>query len=199
MARKFFMLCCTVYVHDTHPVHFSETLYCISHEFSFLILSLFLARYDTHGVLLELRFYMPFLSSTWTVFGPKFGNCGRIIGQKSTYLVPTWRLIAFCVRHCNTTCPQFCLHLIMIATSTLCLMLYSVCLTTQTVLRYLYKCSVVKNCEILEVKVEANMLFLFYLFPQGPILPGAHSIERFLIEEHLHQIVEMHHLERKDW
>jgi nuclear cap-binding protein subunit 1 len=34
---------------------------------------------------------------------------------------------------------------------------------------------------------------------QGPILPGAHSIERFLIEEHLHQIIEMHHLERKDW
>lgn len=34
--------------------------------------------------------------------------------------------------------------------------------------------------------------------PEGPILPGAHSIERFLIEEHLHQIVEMHHLERKD-
>nr|CAD7262474.1 unnamed protein product [Timema shepardi] len=34
--------------------------------------------------------------------------------------------------------------------------------------------------------------------PEGPILPGAHSIERFLIEEHLHQIIEMHHLERKD-
>ncbi|KAJ4451771.1 Component of the cap-binding complex (CBC) [Periplaneta americana] len=35
--------------------------------------------------------------------------------------------------------------------------------------------------------------------PEGPILPGAHSVERFLIEEHLHQIIEMHHLERKDW
>lgn len=34
--------------------------------------------------------------------------------------------------------------------------------------------------------------------PEGPILPGAHSIERFLIEEHLHQIIEMHHLERKE-
>ncbi|XP_059486308.1 nuclear cap-binding protein subunit 1 isoform X2 [Neocloeon triangulifer] len=34
--------------------------------------------------------------------------------------------------------------------------------------------------------------------PEGPILPGAHSIERFLIEEHLHQIIESHHLERKD-
>ncbi|XP_071450272.1 nuclear cap-binding protein subunit 1 [Hetaerina americana] len=34
--------------------------------------------------------------------------------------------------------------------------------------------------------------------PEGPSLPGAHSIERFLIEEHLHQILEMHHLERKD-
>lgn len=34
--------------------------------------------------------------------------------------------------------------------------------------------------------------------PDGPILPGAHSIERFLIEEHLHSIIETHHLERKD-
>lgn len=34
--------------------------------------------------------------------------------------------------------------------------------------------------------------------PDGPILPGAHSIERFLIEEHLHSIIESHHLERKD-
>lgn len=34
--------------------------------------------------------------------------------------------------------------------------------------------------------------------PDGPILPGAHSIERFLIEEHLHHIIETHHLERKD-
>lgn len=34
--------------------------------------------------------------------------------------------------------------------------------------------------------------------PEGPVLPGAHSIERFLIEEHLHQIIEMYHLERKD-
>lgn len=34
--------------------------------------------------------------------------------------------------------------------------------------------------------------------PDGPILPGAHSIERFLIEEHLHHILETHHLERKD-
>lgn len=34
--------------------------------------------------------------------------------------------------------------------------------------------------------------------PEGPIMPGAHSIERFLIEEHLHSIIEMYHLERKD-
>ncbi|XP_054287102.1 nuclear cap-binding protein subunit 1 [Macrosteles quadrilineatus] len=34
--------------------------------------------------------------------------------------------------------------------------------------------------------------------PEGPVLPGAHSIERWLIEEHLHQIIEMSHLERKD-
>ena len=130
---------------NKYPINFYVTSCSVVHEFLFLILPLFLSRYDTHGDLLELRFYMPFLSSTWTVFGPKFGNCGRIIGQKNTYLVPTWRLIAFCVRHCNTTCPQFCLHLIMTATSTQCLMLYSVCLTTQTVLRYLYKCSVIKT------------------------------------------------------
>ncbi|OWR49725.1 nuclear cap-binding protein subunit 1 [Danaus plexippus] len=34
--------------------------------------------------------------------------------------------------------------------------------------------------------------------PDGPVLPGAHSIERFLIEEHLHNIVEAYHLERKE-
>ncbi|CAH0390592.1 unnamed protein product [Bemisia tabaci] len=34
--------------------------------------------------------------------------------------------------------------------------------------------------------------------PETPVLPGAHSIERFLIEEHLHQIVETYHWERKD-
>ena len=34
--------------------------------------------------------------------------------------------------------------------------------------------------------------------PDGPNLPEAHSIERFLIEEHLHHIIYTHHLERKD-
>ena len=34
--------------------------------------------------------------------------------------------------------------------------------------------------------------------PDGPILPGAHSIERFLIEEHLHTIIDVNILERKD-
>ncbi|KAH8261754.1 hypothetical protein KR038_002043 [Drosophila bunnanda] len=34
--------------------------------------------------------------------------------------------------------------------------------------------------------------------PDGPNLPGAHSIERFLIEEHLHHIIETYHHERKD-
>uniref|UniRef100_A0A069DZJ7 Nuclear cap-binding protein subunit 1 n=1 Tax=Panstrongylus megistus TaxID=65343 RepID=A0A069DZJ7_9HEMI len=33
---------------------------------------------------------------------------------------------------------------------------------------------------------------------RGPVLPGAHSIERFLIEEHLHQIIENYHAERKE-
>lgn len=41
-------------------------------------------------------------------------------------------------------------------------------------------------------------LFDYTDCPEGPILPGAHSIERFLIEEHLHSIIEMYHLERKD-
>lgn len=34
---------------------------------------------------------------------------------------------------------------------------------------------------------------------QEPVLPGAHSIERYLIEEQLHKIIHKHHLERKDW
>lgn len=149
---------------NKYPVNFSVPSCCVSHEFTVLILSLFLSRYGTHGVLLELRFYMLVLSSTWTVFGLKSGNCGRIIGQRSTYLVPTWRLIAFCVRHCNTTCPQFCLHLIMTATSTQCLMLYSVCLTTQTVLRYLYKCSVIKTVSYWKWKFKQTCFFFFTFF-----------------------------------
>nr|CAG4646134.1 EOG090X03JL [Macrothrix elegans] len=32
----------------------------------------------------------------------------------------------------------------------------------------------------------------------GPILPGTHSVERYLIEEHLHQIITRHHNERKE-
>nr|CAG4640733.1 EOG090X03JL [Eulimnadia texana] len=32
----------------------------------------------------------------------------------------------------------------------------------------------------------------------GPALPGTHSVERFLIEEHLHQIITRHHTERKE-
>ncbi|XP_056648176.1 nuclear cap-binding protein subunit 1 [Diorhabda carinulata] len=41
-------------------------------------------------------------------------------------------------------------------------------------------------------------LFDYTDCPEGPTLPGAHSIERFLIEEHLHSIIELYHLERKD-
>lgn len=32
----------------------------------------------------------------------------------------------------------------------------------------------------------------------GPVLPGTHSVERYLIEEHLHQIITRHHNERKE-
>lgn len=34
---------------------------------------------------------------------------------------------------------------------------------------------------------------------EGPVLPGSHAIERFLIEEHLKLIVDTYFLERKDW
>ncbi|XP_022663148.1 nuclear cap-binding protein subunit 1-like [Varroa jacobsoni] len=40
-------------------------------------------------------------------------------------------------------------------------------------------------------------LFDYTDCPEGPPLPGAHSIERFLIEEHLHRLIRVHHLERK--
>ena len=34
---------------------------------------------------------------------------------------------------------------------------------------------------------------------QGPILPGQHSIERYLIEEQLKHILQANRIERKDW
>uniref|UniRef100_A0A2P2I8S7 Nuclear cap-binding protein subunit 1 n=3 Tax=Hirondellea gigas TaxID=1518452 RepID=A0A2P2I8S7_9CRUS len=40
-------------------------------------------------------------------------------------------------------------------------------------------------------------LFDYTDCPEGPVLPGAHSIERYLIEEHLHNIIKEFHLERK--
>ena len=42
-------------------------------------------------------------------------------------------------------------------------------------------------------------LFDYTDCPEGPVLPGAHSIERYLIEEHLHNIIKEFHLERKHW
>ena len=35
--------------------------------------------------------------------------------------------------------------------------------------------------------------------PEGPILPGLHSIERYLIEEQLRHIFQTYQRERKDW
>ncbi len=34
--------------------------------------------------------------------------------------------------------------------------------------------------------------------PEGPVLPGSHAVERYLIEEQLNQIIHTNHLERKD-
>ena len=50
-------------------------------------------------------------------------------------------------------------------------------------------------CKCLGSRLMTCMLFVF----QGPIIPGAHSIERCLIEEQLHIIIYSNFLERKDW
>uniref|UniRef100_T1JFR5 Nuclear cap-binding protein subunit 1 n=1 Tax=Strigamia maritima TaxID=126957 RepID=T1JFR5_STRMM len=41
-------------------------------------------------------------------------------------------------------------------------------------------------------------LFDYTDCPEDPVLPGAHSIERFLIEEQLHRIIQVHYSERKE-
>ena len=50
-----------------------------------------------------------------------------------------------------------------------------------------------------DVSVSPGRLFDYTDCPEGPVLPGAHSIERYLIEEHLHNIIKEYHLERKQW
>lgn len=51
--------------------------------------------------------------------------------------------------------------------------------------------------EIMQVLAYLNSI---YFFPwQGPILPGQHSIERYLIEEQLRHIFQANHEERKEW
>jgi nuclear cap-binding protein subunit 1 len=42
-------------------------------------------------------------------------------------------------------------------------------------------------------------LFDYTDCPEGPVLPGAHSIERYLIEEHLRWILDKNYSDRKDW
>ncbi|KAL5004537.1 hypothetical protein ScPMuIL_017993 [Solemya velum] len=41
-------------------------------------------------------------------------------------------------------------------------------------------------------------LFDYTDVPEGPVLPGSHAIERYLIEEQLNRIIHTHHKERKD-
>lgn len=52
-----------------------------------------------------------------------------------------------------------------------------------------------------------NMLFSFlvivldilYLSQETTVLPGSHSIERFIIDEQLHLTILLNQYERKDW
>ncbi len=50
---------------------------------------------------------------------------------------------------------------------------------------------------------ECCVVVLFINFcpfcPQGPVMPGSHSVERFVIEENLHCIIKTHWKERKTW
>ncbi|GIY34059.1 nuclear cap-binding protein subunit 1 [Caerostris darwini] len=41
-------------------------------------------------------------------------------------------------------------------------------------------------------------LFDYTDCPEGPVLPGAHSIERFLIEEQIRRVIQQHYTNRKD-
>ena len=34
---------------------------------------------------------------------------------------------------------------------------------------------------------------------KGPTMPGAHSIERYLVEESLNRIINTHYKDRKEW
>jgi nuclear cap-binding protein subunit 1 len=35
--------------------------------------------------------------------------------------------------------------------------------------------------------------------PEGPAMPGAHSIERYLVEESLNRIISAHYKNKKEW
>jgi len=60
---------------------------------------------------------------------------------------------------------------------------------------YIYLC-------VLGYFTICTKLGLHEIFSQGqpaPVLPGSHSIERFLIEEELRDILKKYHQERREW
>ena len=52
---------------------------------------------------------------------------------------------------------------------------------------------------LLEKSINFSIFKMQFNAFQGPILPGQHSIERYLIEEQLKHILQANRIERKDW
>lgn len=47
--------------------------------------------------------------------------------------------------------------------------------------------------------VPSPQTYVLFNHHQGPVMPGSHSVERFVIEENLHCIIMTHWKERKTW